>query len=142
MKPYLEDKHDLVNDSEKFEVKILMLSIYFPFCLSTACKCCVMKKMNKIPLLTLRYFVLPLIPAFFFKIYPYLTTKYPLLGDHMSPQSKSDIVNGDGRVRRLRWRVFPASFGRTHARIKDKFLQSRILYHNIFVCRSGSRNLV
>ena len=44
MKPYLEDKHDLVNDSEKFEVKICML---------------------------LRYFVLLLIPVFFFKIYPY-----------------------------------------------------------------------
>ena len=39
MKPYLEDKRDLVNDSEKFEVKIRMLLIYFPFCLYTACKC-------------------------------------------------------------------------------------------------------
>ena len=39
--PYLEDKRELVNDSEKFEVRIRLLLIYFPFCLSTACKCCV-----------------------------------------------------------------------------------------------------
>ena len=59
-----------------------------------------MKKI-KTPLLTLRYFVLLLSPVFFFKIYPYLTTKGPLLGEHMSPQirAKNDIVNGDGRVR-------------------------------------------
>ena len=62
---------------------------------------CMKKKPNIIPLLTLRYFVLLLIPAFFFKIYPYLTTKYPLLGEHTSPQirAKNDIVNGDDRVR-------------------------------------------
>ena len=37
--------------------------------------------------------------------------------------------------------IFPLFLG---ARIKDKFLQSRIVYNliNIFVCRSGSRNLV
>ena len=33
MKPYFEDKCDLVNNSEKVEVKIRMLFIYFPFCL-------------------------------------------------------------------------------------------------------------
>ena len=61
-----------------------------------------MKKINKTPLLTLRYFVLLLISVFFFfKIYPYLTTKYSLLGEHMSSQirAKDDIVNGDSRVR-------------------------------------------
>ena len=80
-----------------------------------------MKKINKTPLLTLGYFVLLLIPIFFLKIYPYLTTKYPLLGEHMSPQilAKNDIVNSDKRGAHVFDGVIsPILLG---AHIKDKF---------------------
>ena len=103
MKPYLDDKRDLANDSEKCEVKIRMLLIYFPFCLSTACKCCVTvyEKNKKNTITYLEMLCCTSDSCIFFKIYPYLTTNYPLLGEHMSPQirAKNDIVNGDGRVR-------------------------------------------
>ena len=88
-----------------------------------------MKKINKIPLLTLRYFVLLLIPVFFFKIYPYLTTKYPLLDEHTSPQIRAQ--NDDREFRRPGARVFDGVIFPLllAARIKDKFLQSRIIYN-------------
>ena len=80
-----------------------------------------MKKINKIPLLTLRYFVLLLIPVFFFKIYPYLAMKYPLLGEHTSPREwqRPGVRVFDGVI-------FPLLLG---ARINEKFLQSSITYN-------------